>query len=346
MNSAMKWLLVAAGSLLMPAISPQAVRYESIPEENTILCDDSDAIVMQEYLRRVRDSLTKQKPRTAAAELRRVGSLAGRAADSTAGETRDVLKTIQSQALKLAYALESGSDSAVRQTREFAMRTENFLEGEWTMLEAKQALVRGDTETAKVLLTVAAQQMERRAQRAPKGRGTKFEGLASDIRYLLKERDALKSSDAGRRIADLIKATHDLASTEPARGKSTTTETFPAYSAYSSEGTSSYGKDAYGTDRSWSSKSYDAESYGSRSGESKTSRPGPKKKPAREKKDSLPTRPYTTESYASPSIESRSEDSSTSKTEPYESTPSDTETSSSRSSDSKPSDAEQDNAEF
>jgi hypothetical protein len=349
MNANIRWIIVAMGLLLLPAVGPQALRYEIIAEEDTILCDDTDAIVMDEYLRRVRDSLVKEKPRTAAAELRRVAVLAGRAADSSSGEARDVLKVIQSQALKLAYAAETNSESAARQIREFALRTENFIEGEWTILEAKRALARGDIEATRVLLAVAAQQMERRAQRTAKDRGSKFEDVAREIRGFLKEQDALKSAGAGQRIADLATAAHDLASTGSRQSKSFASETSSEYSEYPTTETSPETTEEPSISKSYDSNSYRFESRDSRSGKSSASGSGTKKKPSQGRKG--PSKSKSSGSKSSDvrssddSSDTKSEDSSASETKSYDSKSSDSDTSSSESSESTPSNLSPDDSE-
>jgi len=336
-----KGIVTVAALLLLATSSFAAGRYEVVAEENTILCDDSDAILMGEYVRRARDSMTKTKPRTAAAQLRRVAALAGRAADATSGEARDVLKSIQNQALKLAYAAETNSESAGRQVRDFAARTENFLEGEWSLLESKQALTRGDLDTAKILLTLSAQQIERRAVRAPKGRATRFEYLARDFEDLLKDKDALKSATAMTRLNDLIKAVHALASPEV---KPTKTETPYDYSEYPSRGTESYGKGLYGSEKS-SLSVYDSETYVPRPDATGSTASDAKKKAPRGKKDASKTVPYGAKTSESGWGESRSEDLSTSPTESDELRSSDFDTSTSQSSDTKTSASEQGDSE-
>jgi hypothetical protein len=313
MKVSLRWILLAAAMLLLPAAAPLALRYEAIPEENTVICDDTDAIVITEYLRRVRESLGKDKPRTIAAELRRVAALTGRAADSSSGEARDVLKTIQSQALKLAYAAETNAESAARQIREFAARTENFLEGEWVLLEARQALTRGDVETARILLTVAAQQMERRTQRAPKERGAKFEDIARELRGFLEEQDALKSGEASRRIADFAKSVRDLAAAEPKAGKSSDKTLGFGTSEDSAAGASSFGTGRFSTSKSYDSSdfgSYGSKSSGSRAGKSETAGSGAKRKGTPGKKTTAKSGKSARSPYVSRSSDLESKDTS------------------------------------
>ena len=331
-----RWFIVATGLFLLPVAGPQALRYEIIPEENTIVSDDSDAIVMAEYLRRVRDSLANEKPRTAAAELRRVAALAGRAADSSSGESRDALKAIQTQALKLAYAAETNSESAARQIRDLAARTENFIEGEWVILEAKQAFTRGDMEAARILLTLAAQQMERRAQRSPKDRGSKVEDVARTIRDFLEEQDALKSGTAGRRIGEFAKAVRGLVPTEAKTSKLAASASSLESSEESSAETSSLGAEESSTANSDESSGLglsSSKSSGLRFGKSDTSRSGSKQKPSKGKKGGSKPGAPARGSYGSRSSDRESKSLSASETQSDEMKSQDSETSSTEPSD-------------
>lgn len=212
--------LILAGAVL--AGPCWAIRYEVVPDEGTIIWDDSRAIVMGEYAKRARESMAAKKPLTAAAQLRRVADLARSAADSASGQARRSLLGVWKQALRLAYAAETRSDSALRRIREFASRLDNFIGGEWALLEAKHAVRRGDRNTAAVFLKMAAQQLERRAGRLGKVRGVPFELAAGEVRDLLSELDQTNSAVAESKLAELIKTARDLEPAKPTVAVATT----------------------------------------------------------------------------------------------------------------------------
>jgi len=301
MNSVQRITIAVAAFVLAFSARSQAAHFEIVPEEKTVLADDSDGIVMAEYARRARDSMTKEKPRTAAVELRRVAALAGRVADSSSGETRDALRAIQSQALKLAYGAETRPDAALRPIREFAVRTENFLEGERAVLEAKDALSRDDMEGVRAWLAVAAQQMERRAQRTGRDRGSQFEDIARDIRDLLEAPDALGSASAGASISGLVKTIRELATPPSGAAKETTSRTSTKVSRTPSRESDAYDQESFGTESSGtgsSSRSRTPE-YGSddsRSDNSKTSAADSSKKQVKGKGRPTKSSSKTTES--------------------------------------------------
>jgi hypothetical protein len=255
-----KVTVVATAIVFLLGARSQAIRFEIVPDEKTVLCDDSEAIVMAEYARRARDSMAKEKPRTAAAELRRVAAMAGRGAESSSGEARDALRAIQNQALKLAYDAETRPDAAARPIRDFTVRTENFLEGERSLLEAKDALTRGDVAATSALLTVAAQQLDRRAQRGGKERGAQFADIAGEIRGLVEETGALGSARAPDRIADLVKTVREIASSQLKPAKKAAISTESEYSTDLSREGNAYeppplGRKSAGTGRSSLSES-------------------------------------------------------------------------------------------
>lgn len=220
---------LAAALLVVAASRGQAIRYEIVPEDETILFDDAEAIVMEEYVKRAHESIEKDKRRTAAAQLRRVAFRAGRAADLASGEARDALLAAKSEAQRLAYAAETRSDSAKRRIGEFAKRMENFISGEWVLLEAKHWLARGDYDRAKTFLTVANQQLTRRAKRTGKDEGKPFEEAGKSIGDFLKELDSLDAAQAATDIADLIKTARELKPAPPKKKVKKPTYTYRPY---------------------------------------------------------------------------------------------------------------------
>jgi len=261
-----RWIVPAALVLLAAAGSPPTFRYEVVPEENTILWDDTEAVLMAEYMRRARETLAAQKPRTAAAYLRRVALLARRAAGRSSADAADALVSIGAQASRLAYDVETLSDSASRRLKEFASRLDNFLGGEWALLEAGHRLALGDTKRAGVFLTIAVQQMERRARRTGKVRGEPFEKAAERIEAFLESFESLEAESAEQHLAALVETARKLA---PAPPKRKPTFYGAAASPYS-EGTYSYEGETsgsfYGEPTSGTTTPYDSQTSGSAGG--------------------------------------------------------------------------------
>jgi hypothetical protein len=241
MKNPMTVVTALGGLLLILAAATPMNRYETVEDEETVLVPDADTILVREYLRRARESIEDEKPLTAAAQLRRAATSSGRAADSARGEARRALEAIRSQALKLAYAAETRSDSAERRIGEFSVRTDNLLQGELMALEAKEALARGDRKAARMCLKVAAQQIDRRALRADEY-SWDLTDAARDVRRLL---DGLETTDLQRaqeQVADLVKTARDLEEKYEKKAKKTPptfTSTY-TYSPYGTESPSPY----------------------------------------------------------------------------------------------------------
>lgn len=241
MNARVVFLPAMMAALIIGS-NAEATRYEVVPEDETIIVDDADAVLMQEYVKRARESMSNEKRRTAAVWLRRVAALANGAADTASGDARTALVAIAKEAQRLAYAAETRSDSAERRIGEFADRTENFTDGEWGLLEAKNCLARGDEKTAAVFLKLTGQQLARRAHRYGKDRGKPFEKATSEVESLLERLDLLEALEATQEVDDLIKIARELEPAAAKAKKAATTSSYrtPSYD-YGAGTTYSYG---------------------------------------------------------------------------------------------------------